>query len=115
MLKPTSRLKEPPLKALAVLLTGIAVSPPAVAQTRYEGQTNRPADSSTAYRLLFATALEADSQYRVDIGTSQDHDGSVKVDVRSESEASRGIFEQQPVGQRAARPTAAMRNFRRMP
>ncbi|OFW22372.1 MAG: hypothetical protein A3H27_11600 [Acidobacteria bacterium RIFCSPLOWO2_02_FULL_59_13] len=77
MLKPTSRLKEPPLKALAVVLTGIAVSPPAVAQTRYEGQTNRPADSSTAYRLLFATALQADSPYRVDIGTSQDHDGRV--------------------------------------
>ncbi|TAK81936.1 MAG: hypothetical protein EPO20_22940 [Betaproteobacteria bacterium] len=82
MLKPTSRLKEPPLKALAIVLTGIAVSLPAVAQTRDEGQTNHPADSSKAYRLLFATALEADSQYRVDIGISQDHDGSVKVKPR---------------------------------
>ena len=114
MLKPTSRLKEPPLKALAVVLTGIAVSPPAVAQTRYEGQTNRPADSSTAYRLLFATALEADSQYRVDIGTSQDHDGSVKVDVRSESEPRAASSNSSQSGS-AARPTAAMRNFRRMP
>jgi hypothetical protein len=62
------------LKALAIVLTGIAVSLTAVAQTRYEEQTNLSADR--------AKALHADSPYRVDIGTSRDHDGSVKVEPR---------------------------------
>lgn len=34
------------MKALAILFTGIAVSLPAAAQTRYEEQTNRPDRSS---------------------------------------------------------------------
>lgn len=43
-----------------------------MAQTRYDEQTNLPADR--------VKALHADSPYRVDIGTSRDHDGSVKVE-----------------------------------
>lgn len=35
------------MKALAIVLTGVAVSLPAQAQTRYEEQTNRP-ESSTS-------------------------------------------------------------------